>query len=1359
MDRKHAEKPHSHTTAERASSGLSQNPRISFHISEPTRDLSYRKAPQSSASGDRPVHSATILLSNSQSSQAALVPQEHKMFLEEAYNAAICFKMLRELNSSDTLRLKHIVSKIKDMAHRAPNLVLETIYDYFIDNLEISNRHRLRLLHVLETVIGAMDSLEETWKEAFMKLALENMTKSTELEEAYQDAAGNVLVAICRHSWQPVAQQLETEVLTGVFPHRSLLYVMGVLTSNQQLLSQGEKACWEEKLTQIAVKSVQFLNTDVWSKELLWALTTPDRTQQEQPPEKAFLFVYYGLILQAEDNGNTVRTHLRTLLETSHQWPKQREGMALTTGLAAARHLDHVWAVLEQFGRSTPIKWSLHTFSPKTSDDLRWKWASSTILLAYGQMAVKAKAHILPWVDNILSRMIFYFRYSSWDETLKQSFLAAILMLVGAISRNEGAHSYEFSQLPELLECLMVLMEKEPQDTLCTLTRQRTLCIISSLCKLRPPLDLEKKSQLLTICLRSVLALPLLDVLEKHTCLFLEPPNTLYNKTSEALDHMLQSLLTQDPTTDELRLLLSHLYVWLVSEKAHERQRAVRSCAALLRFLNDNLYLHPNNDLRWMGQLMGMLGILCQDPDVATQRSSLEGLGHLYCLLLRQRAEASKVKTLAPEQLSQASEDEAPRWSSGDQKATPPASQEVVFQKDQIFQLGSSQVIKEIMKHLTLEELTDLVWTTVNSLGSTGPCHGQAAADLLLTIIQEHGAKLETVVDLGRAIHLQLCSLPSPRAKENALRAITVLARHHTPQLVAAFLDFSIPLDSHASQLWRALGAEQPVSRLVLAMLLAWLQERPLPIGASDSSPQPKEKTYLRSLAAMNTLHELQFAREFKEAVQEAYPQLLLALLTQILYVLELNLPAGPRVGQEAQGAAAPSPQSTSLEALKSLLSTTGHWQDFAHLELRGSWDLFTTIHTYPQGVGLLARAMVHNRCRQIEAVTRQLLPALQSQEVRARKVAMLILNEFLYSPDLLGVLPEQAALTVLARSLRDRSPEVRVLGLQGLGNILFHPEKGSLLCRQLPPFLDGFFRSSEPVVVRLMGTVSDTLHRLGVHGVGAQSLSIAINSRSFFEDERDGIRVAAMALFGDLVAAMAGREPRSLKTQVQQSMVPLLLHLKDRCPAVVTQAKFAYYRCAELLRWRLRHTLFCSLAWERGLSARHFLWACLMSSSQEEFSIHFAQALSCLHSCHHHIKTWAALFIGYTLCYHTRAASQTLNDSDTKLLLRTFEDLRKGPEPGMREFATRQLSFLQEGTRSLPPPWPPSSCVQSGLAPGVAAEPARAKPDLPSSLPLLEELGSLSCVICKMQSDPLEAPRRAGQVQRTSFLAGSPTP
>ncbi|XP_059024677.1 maestro heat-like repeat family member 5 isoform X2 [Mustela lutreola] len=1295
MDGQHSEKPHSHTTADRMSSTTSQNPRSAQRQAgtcgnpegdarcptshRSTKDLSYMKVP---AHRDRQTHPTTILLCKSQSSQAALVPKEHKMFMEEAYNAAICFKMLWDLNSSDPLRLKYIIKKIKNMAYGAPNLVLETIHDYFVDNPEISSRHKFRLFHVLEAVIESSDSLEEAWEKSFMQLALENMTKSTELEEAYQDAASNVLLAICRHSWQVVARHLETEVLTGVFPHRSLLYVMGILTSTEAIFKQGDKACWEEHLAQMAVKSVQFLNTDAWHKALLLALTKPDQTCQEQPPEKAFLFIYYGLILQAEDNSTTVRAHLKSLLDTSHQWPKQREGIALTIGLAAVRHLDHVWAVLEQFGQSTPIKWSLQSFCLQNSEDPRWKWASSTVLLAYGQVAARAKAHILPWADNIVSRMVFYFHYSSWDETLKQSFLTAVLMLVGAISHNEGAHSYEFAQISELLECLMVLLEKEPRDTLCTSTRQQAFYIVASLCKLRPPLDLERKSRVLSVCLHSMLALPLLDVLEKHTCLFLEPPNiqTLYNKTAEALDQMLQSFIIQNPTTDELHFLLSHLYLWLASEKAHERQRAMHSCVALLRFLSQNPYLDPKEDFKRIGQLVCMLGILCQDPDRATQHSSLEGVGHLYQLLRCQRAtETWKVEVQTPEQLSQAHGDEAPVWSCGDQKTAPPASPEPVFPKDGVLQLSSSQVIKEVMKHLTVAELTDLLWTAIEGLGSTSPFRVQAAADMLLTTIKEHGANLETVANLGRAIHLQLCSVRIPQAKEDVLHAVTLLARSHTPELVATFLDFSVPLDSHAFRLWRALGAEQPMSHLVLAMLLDWLRERPLPAGARNGSPQPKDQPWLRSLAAMSTLHELQFTREFQKAVREAHPELLLALLTQLHYVLELNLPEGPRPDQEAPETAPPSPQSMSLEALKSLLSTTGHWQDFALLELQGAWKLFTTIHTYPQGVGLLARAMVQNRCQQIKAVTSQLLPSLQSKEERERKVAIVILTEFLYSPTMLEVLPRQAAQTTLARSLRDPSPEVRVLSLQGLGNILFHPEKGGLLCGQLPPFLDGFFQNSEQVAVQLMGTVSDVLHRLGTHGAAAQSLRVAIYARSFFDDERSGIRAAAMALFGDLVATVASRELSGLRAQVHQSMVPLLLHLRDCCPAVVKQAKFALYRCALQLRWRLPHTLFCTLAWERGLSARHFLWTCLMTRSQEEFSIHLAQALSYLHSRHHHIKTWAALFIGYTTCYHPQAVSQMLNSVDTNLLFSTFEDLKKDPEPGIREFAARQCSFLQK--------------------------------------------------------------------------------
>lgn len=56
-------------------------------------------------------------------------------------------------------------------------------------------------------------------------------------------------------------------------------------------------------------------------------------------------------------------------------------------------------------------------------------------------------------------------------------------------------------------------------------------------------------------------------------------------------------------------------------------------------------------------------------------------------------------------------------------------------------------------------------------------------------------------------------------------------------------------IHSNAFRLWRALGAEQPASYLILTVLLAWLQKRPLPPSVGDSSSCPKEKPYLRSLA------------------------------------------------------------------------------------------------------------------------------------------------------------------------------------------------------------------------------------------------------------------------------------------------------------------------------------------------------------------------------------------------------------------------------------------------------------------------------------------------------------------------------
>lgn len=52
--------------------------------------------------------------------------------------------MLRDLTDSDPLHLKHITKKIKSMARGAPNPVLETIHEYFVDNPEVGAIRALR---------------------------------------------------------------------------------------------------------------------------------------------------------------------------------------------------------------------------------------------------------------------------------------------------------------------------------------------------------------------------------------------------------------------------------------------------------------------------------------------------------------------------------------------------------------------------------------------------------------------------------------------------------------------------------------------------------------------------------------------------------------------------------------------------------------------------------------------------------------------------------------------------------------------------------------------------------------------------------------------------------------------------------------------------------------------------------------------------------------------------------------------------------------------------------------------------------------------------------------------------------------
>lgn len=98
-------------------------------------------------------------------------------------------------------------------------------------------------------------------------------------------------------------------------------------------------------------------------------------------------------------------------------WTRLAFVLTLCTGLEAFSTVGGVGAVLVSGAsrEQSPPKAQLPLPVPQQPGlDLHRRWVSSTTLLCYGQMALHAKEKILPWVDNVASRMVYYFSSSPY---------------------------------------------------------------------------------------------------------------------------------------------------------------------------------------------------------------------------------------------------------------------------------------------------------------------------------------------------------------------------------------------------------------------------------------------------------------------------------------------------------------------------------------------------------------------------------------------------------------------------------------------------------------------------------------------------------------------------------------------------------------------------------------------------------------------------------------------------------------------------------------------------------------------------------------------------------------------------------
>ncbi|KAM5212205.1 maestro heat-like repeat family member 5 [Hipposideros larvatus] len=1059
----------------------------------------------------------------------------------------------------------------------------------------------------------------------------------------------------------------------------------------------------------------------------------------KQPLEKNLLFHIYGLVLRECASVDLVKKHLAGLLELSQQSSRQREGIALAVGIMSTSHMEVVWAMLEHLGHTRFLRSTFMSPDSQEPDpDVPWKWVGSTCLLCYGQMAMHAGERILPWVDSVASRMVYYYSCSGDDSTLKSSFLSAAIMLTRALKWESSTQGYKFTQIPELIHCLLEVLQKEP-NFLATLLRQKIILVIVGL-SLRPSLKPMVKSRILQTCLQSLYELPPTETLD--SCL---PPQesapdvmVLYEKSMQALNLLLQTFVSENKSMDEVCFLLQHTEPWLKSDKSHERKRVVQSIFLFLKCLLDCMILTEEATPSVLGHQLGLLMLLCRDEDEVTWSHSYQCVYLLLQLPVQQKGEPA-----AP--LAQA-----------------------------------------LDKNLTTAQHTQFVLTLLlHGLRSHSHPQCDLASRLLLMISEYHSIRREQVGARARlaqplcASHAQCpCCPPLPaqvaeilqglfqvlpsvvfsNVLQTMMKVVTVVGTQHTQETVEAMLSLCHPSERQVAPLWKALAAKDLLVRKVITLLYMRLKVRP-----PKELLRLSEQAQLTTLQALDTIYELLYMREYKAIMRWAFAGILLGLLTQLYYLFEVGMVEGITDYQEDTLEMKPlGPCRTCLEALKGLFWTTSYWEVFACLKLQKAWELFEHLETYTEGVTLLARAMAQHDC-EVQAVLGQAVILLTSSEERDNIVAVLLVTEFLNSHDLTQYMSRKSMDNCLSLSLKNPNQLVRAMSLKGLRSIWMHPKKVGLLQNWLDRLLDSFLTPEPQDLMGLMKIVGDILCHLGMQGVGAFSLQIAQNLRPLFDDvrlrvcatptptstpglmgnvrwpveepagasggqqcqwgrgvrsagpelgvggcegeywplqvpgperkgrdgrvpdtaaalglgapaccspegrpvrlrqDREDVRGGAIFLYGNVIYSGGRRYQPALRKHAFWSLVPLLFHLADSCPAVVTKTKFTFLRCAILLKWEFRKELFSRLAWGHGVGAESDIFMYMVESNFTNHHQFFMQALIYLSSPHKNLKLTAMKFIGRILQDYFGSLCFSLKTDDVKTLMKREHSARAG--------------------------------------------------------------------------------------------------
>ncbi|XP_074058647.1 maestro heat-like repeat-containing protein family member 2B isoform X2 [Macrotis lagotis] len=895
-----------------------------------------------------------------------------------------------------------------------------------------------------------------------------------------------------------------------------------------QLLLPLEGNCykvslWEDTLLEILRESLWKINDKNWIIQLTQEFMQQMGAYDNTSLEKKFLWKALGTTLACCQDVNFVAVQLKETLVNASQLGDQREGTVSILGYCAKNHMDIVLKVLKDFQEDQK------SFSSRCKAILYGKkMLTKTDLVAiYGCVALHSpKRQLLPIVEKDIVTPVLYLYTSSCqilgvavlnkNMDLQMTFTKSITEICVAIRDTEELSNFNFTSKEVLLGHMLDLIREEPLDSLANPIRWRVLVAIRWLSKLKPQLPINDNLNILEESLQSLILLP-------HLTQIIEDGQTdedkahiqfLYGRSMDALGKLMRVLVWNSQDPEECQEMFHLLRIWLTSSKEWERERALHICSKAL----NNSFESPERFR--IGPLLGLIAPHCCDTLPTIRLWAADAVIGLF-FLKDLPQELEKLRQL--------------------QEGLQSTNRQIQF-------WTVSNMAKIISKYIPNEEIQGFLEESLNGMENLNPECSKASAVWVVAVLKEQGPALEN--ELVNILSLIYQHMPILRLKEQnfnfILQAITQIANFHLDTVVCSLLKKPLPFDRDMKALWKALAEDSSPNIQLIKTLMEKL-ENGLENDVADS------ETTAIACAIFEVVST-------GISIKDYYAEIFYLLLKLISYTLGEKIPTPTlnerrRVLQEEQRPQEGNPCRLATITLKCVQKQAIR-EGLAKESEEGDnlWNLLTSPNSNHLGVCALARSLAFWQQEIMIDIMEYMFPSLSSSSETFRITGTAFFSELMKEPLLWKRGNLKEALFVIDQSAWDTNTTLRQMAIRGLGNVAIGSPQKAKKNKQmlLETVIRGLYHLTRTeVICESLKALKKILELLTDRDVSFYFKEIVLQTRTFFEDEQDDVRLTAFSLFEDLASLTGKRWKTFFTEEIKKSMISFVLHLWDPNPKI----------------------------------------------------------------------------------------------------------------------------------------------------------------------------------------------------------------